>query len=131
MSKKEIAKGTFTVEMKPESQEKIEGISFGRFIISKVFEVDLEATSKVEMLTAGSDNGSAAYVAIEHIQGNLKGKSGAFVLTHVGTMNSESQKLEVNIVPGCGTGELSGIEGKLTIDIVNKVHYYTIEYSFK
>ena len=130
MSKKEIAKGTFKVEMKPESQEKIEDISFGRFIISKVFEGDLEATSKVEMLTVGSDKGSAAYVAIERIDGSLKGKSGSFVLTHVGTMNSNSQQLEVAVVPGCGTGELAGIEGKMTIDIVDKVHYYTLEYLF-
>lgn len=131
MSKKEIAKGTFTVEMKPESQEKVEEIAFGRFIISKVFNGDLEAKSKVEMLTANAGSGSAAYVAIERIEGSLKGKSGSFVLTHVGTMNSASQQLEVTVVPGCGTGELTGIEGKMSIDIVDKVHYYTMEYFLK
>lgn len=131
MSIKETAKGTFTVEMKPESQEKIEDVAFGRFVISKIFEGDLGATSKMEMLTANADGGSAAYVAIERIEGKLKGKSGSFVVTHVGSMNSSSQQLEVAIVPGCGTGDLAGLEGKMSIDIVDKVHHYTMEYSLK
>lgn len=129
MSKKEIAKGTFTVEMKPESQEKNDEISFGRFTIDKVFKGDLEATSNVEMLTANADNDSAAYVAIESVKGKLNNKSGSFLLTHTGTMTSNSQQLEVSVVPGCSSGELIGLEGKMTIDIVDKVHFYTLEYS--
>jgi hypothetical protein len=31
-------------------------------------------------------------------------------------------------VPGSGTGQLTGITGTIGIDIVEKKHFYTIEY---
>ena len=37
--------------------------------------------------------------------------------------------LTVTVVPDSGTEELTGIAGSLTIDIVEKKHYYTLEYS--
>lgn len=129
MSTKLIAKGTFAVEMKPEHQDTIGDITFGRYTFNKVFKGDLEGTSKVEMLGANSSNGSGAYVALERVDGKLNGKVGTFVLTHVGTRTSNSQKLNVSIVSGCSTGELEGLEGNLVIEIVDKVHYYTIEYT--
>jgi hypothetical protein len=116
--------------MKPERQDKVGDITFGRYIFDKVFKGDLEATSKVEMLAAGSDNGSGAYVAMEHVNGKLNGKNGTFVLTHMGTRTSYSQELTVLVVPGCSTGDLAGLEGKLSIDIIDKVHFYTLEYFF-
>ena len=55
--------------------------------IDKQFHGDLEATSKGEMLTAGTAvKGSAGYVAIERVTGTLHGRSGTFVLQHSGTM---------------------------------------------
>ena len=129
MTKKSIAKGTFTVELKPEAQDKVGDISFGRYSLDKKFQGDLEATSKVDMLSAGADNGSGAYVAIEHVSGQLNGRNGAFLLMHSGTRTKDSQQLSVSVVPGCGTGELTGLEGKMTINIVDKEHFYELEYS--
>ena len=55
--------------------------------IDKQFHGDLEASSKGEMLTAGTGvKGSAGYVAIERVTGTLHGRSGSFVLQHSGTM---------------------------------------------
>jgi hypothetical protein len=42
--------------------------------------------------------------------------------------NAEGQSLDVVIVPGSGTGQLTGITGTIGIEIVEKKHLYTIEY---
>jgi Protein of unknown function (DUF3224) len=123
------AKGSFSVTMKPEGQNKVGDITFGRYAIDKVFKGDLEGTSKVDMLGASSDNGSGAYVAIESVSGTLNGKTGIFLLIHNGTMTKTSQQLTVTVVPGCSTGDLTTLEGKLTINIVGKEHFYVLEYS--
>src|SRR5579859_7971345 len=59
------AKGTFVVDLKPEGQHKVDEVTFGKYSIQKTFKGELEATSKVDMLSAGSDNGSGGYVALE------------------------------------------------------------------
>jgi hypothetical protein len=123
------AKGTFVVDLKPDGQNKIGDITFGKYVIQKIFKGDLDATSKVDMLSAGSDNGSGAYVALESIAGTLNGRNGTFVLMHSGTRTKTSQQLTVIVVPGCSTGDLIGLEGKLTINIVGKEHSYIFEYS--
>ena len=129
MNTQQIAKGTFTVALKPEAQDKEAGISFGRFSIVKIFTGELQATSKVDMLSAGSEtNGHGSYVAIERVTGTLHGKSGAFVLMHMGSRSPAGQELSITVVPGCSTGQLEGLDGKLTISIVDKVHHYEFAY---
>lgn len=124
-----VAKGSFVVDLKPEMNNKVGDVTFGRYSIQKTFQGDLNATSKVEMLSAASDNGSGAYVAIESVTGTLHGRQGTFVLMHNGTRTKTSQELIVMVVSGCSTGDLIGLEGKLTIRIVGKEHFYIFEYS--
>ena len=123
------AVGTFSVTMKPESQDKVGDLTFGRYSITKTFSGGLEASSTLEMLAAGSEAGSGAYVAIERVEGVLDGLAGGFVLTHRGFRTAQTQSLEVTIVPGCGTGELARIIGTMTIRIENGDHFYELEYA--
>jgi hypothetical protein len=82
------------------------------------------------MLTSSLEsNGSAAYVAIERVIGTLNGRKGSFALMHQGTMNRESQKLTVMVVPDSGTGQLAGLSGTMTITIVDKKHLYDFAYT--
>ena len=37
--------------------------------------------------------------------------------------------MTIAIVPGSGTDDLSGIEGKLKLDIVDRKHFYELEYT--
>ena|ERR1700759_547606 len=115
------AKGSFSVKTSPAGD--------GKFLVQKVFSGDIEGTSEFHMYTAGSPDGAAAYVALEVVKGTLKGKPGSFVLMHNGTMTKTSQQLTITIAPGLATEELKGLEGKFTINIVNKEHFYVMEYS--
>ena len=124
------ATGSFEVTMNPHPPyDTTDGISLGRVTINKRFQGDLDATSVVEMLGAmTSVKGSAGYVAIERIVGTLESRSGSFVLQHSGTMTRGEPQLTVSVVPDTGTGELKGIAGKMTIDISNGKHTFTLDY---
>ena len=125
------ATGAFEVKLTPQAEDKNEGGALGRLSIDKQFHGDLEATSKGEMLTAGTDvEGSAGYVAIERISGTLHGRSGTFVLQHSGTMTRGAPQLTISVVPDSGTGQLLGLAGKMTILIDDGKHSYNFDYTF-
>jgi len=122
------AKGSFTVQMAPQSDE---GFEAGRFTLDKAYEGDLKGTGKGQMLSVRTETaGSAGYVALELVEGSLDGKFGCFNLQHSGTMNRGAPSLSVTIVPDSGTGELTGISGTLDI-IIDKDggHFYDLSYS--
>jgi len=127
------AAGTFSVTMNPEPPYDVnEGASIGRVSIKKQFLGDLEATSSVEMLGARSEvSGSAGYVAIERVNGALHGRTGTFVLQHSGTMTRGKGELTVTVVPDSATGELKGLSGRMTIEIVEGKHLYGFEYAIE
>jgi hypothetical protein len=107
-----------------------DGVSLGRMTIDKQFQGDLQASSVVEMLAAGTGvKGSAGYVALERVKGTLLGKTGSFVLQHSGTMTRGVAALSVSVVPDSGTGELKGIAGTMSIEIVDGKHSYQFDYS--
>jgi hypothetical protein len=125
------ATGPFEVKLEPLPAYNAESASLlGRMSLDKLFHGDLEATSKGEMLTAMSAvKGSAAYVAVERVTGTLKGKSGSFALQHSGTMTRGGQQLVITVVPDSGTGELEGLAGVMSIEIVAGKHSYVLDYS--
>ena len=125
------ASGPFEVKLNPQtSDDTAEGSPLGRMSIDKQFHGDLEATSKGEMLTAGTAvQGSAGYVAIERVSGTLHGRTGTFILQHSGTMTRGAGQLTVTVVPDSGTGQLVGLAGTMTIKIVDGKHSYDFEYT--
>ncbi len=78
--------------------------------------------------TQNEADGSGGYVALELVTGTLNGKRGSFVLQHNGTMSGGAYTMNVNVVPGSGTGELVGISGRMTVIIEGKEHRYDFAY---
>jgi Protein of unknown function (DUF3224) len=125
------AAGPFDVKLTPQD-DKLDP-TLGRMTIDKQFHGDLEATSKGQMLTAMSDvKGSAGYVAVERVTGTLRTpggtRSGSFALLHRGIMTRGAPELSVTVVPDSGTGQLTGLTGTMTINIVEGKHSYDFEY---
>jgi Protein of unknown function (DUF3224) len=124
------ANGTFQVKLNPQASDG--DARLGRLSIDKQFQGDLEATSKGEMLTGGTVvKGSAGYVAIELVTGTLHGRSGTFILQHTGTMDRGKPSLSVTVVPDSGTDELTGLTGKMAINIADGKHSYEFEYTLE
>lgn len=88
------ATGKFEVKTEPQKDDGADP-KLVRMTIDKQFTGDLDATSKGQMLSAGTDvKGSAGYVAMEKVTGKLHEKSGSFILQHAATMDqggAESQ----------------------------------------
>jgi hypothetical protein len=125
------ASGTFVVKVNPQAPE--DGVgdpTVGRMSIDKQFHGDLDATSKGQMLAAGTDvKDSAGYVAMERVIGTLHGHKGTFALQHSGTMARGTLQTSITVVPDSGTGELVGLAGNMMINIVDGKHYYEFEYT--
>jgi uncharacterized protein DUF3224 len=126
------ARGTFEVKLEPHPPSgKAQAANLGRLSIDKRFHGDLEASSLGEMLAAGTDvEGSAGYVALERVSGNLHGRLGSFILQHHGLMARGASELTISVVPDSGTDQLAGLMGKMTITIVDGQHLYDFEYAF-
>ncbi len=125
------ATGSFEVSLQPlPNTEVTENPQFGRMLLIKKFSGDLTATARGQMLTAmTSVKGSAGYVAIDHVTGELDGREGSFVLQHSGSMNRGAQSLSIMVVPDTGTGDLAGLTGTLSINIIDGRHFYDFIYS--
>src|ERR1041384_4581391 len=124
------ARGSFEIKAtRQPPYDSVDGLVLSRTSFTKTFVGDLQATSGVEMLSAGTPTqGSAVYVALERVSGQLAGREGSFVLTHWGVMNRGQPPLRLEVAPDSGTGGLAGLSGSVQIDIRDGQHFYSFEY---
>ena len=124
------AKGSFDVTLTP--QESAADAPVARMLLYKEFHGDLEAIAHGEMMAAHEPlTGAGVYVAIDRVTGTLHGQSGSFLIAHRGVRNADGQELSIVIVSGSGTGQLTGITGTVGIEIVDRKHFYSVEYEMK
>jgi hypothetical protein len=125
------AAGAFDVKILPQQPApSSEAAGVGRMLLDKRFHGDLDGPSRGEMLAARTEaSGSAAYVALERVEGTLHGRRGTFVLAHLGTMTPAGQQLTLVVVPGSGTDELAGLAGSMKIVIAGGKHSYELDYT--
>ena len=124
--------GKFDVKLNPMEcfAKGVDGSNLGRMSIDKIFNGELSAESKGEMLNVlTSVQGSAGYVAIEQVVGELSGKKGSFVLQHYGVMSKGNSALTLEVVPDSGAGELVGLTGRMTIRVEEGQHNYDFDYT--
>jgi hypothetical protein len=122
-----VATGRFSVTMTPEG-----GVdpAIGSMKLDKSYAGDLVAAGAGQMLAVRSPvEGSAGYVAIERITGSLHGRSGSFTLQHHGLMDRGAPALSVVVIPDSGTDGLSGLTGRLEIDLRDGAHFYSFAYT--
>ena len=124
------AKGEFEVKRTPQGELDMGGNTrIGHMRFDKQFHGPLTANSVVHMLAVMSPvPGSGAYVAIERIEGTLDGRKGSFYAQHNGIMDRGNPSLDLSVVPDTGTDELTGLRGRIAIDIVDGKHFYTFDY---
>lgn len=119
------ASGTFEVKVTP-----LSGSGFARLALAKQYAGSLTGTAEGEMIASnGGGEPSGGYVALERVTGALNGRSGSFVLQHSGVMAPGMLRIDIQVSPGSGAGELAGITGRMSIRMENKKHYYEFEYT--
>ncbi|ADW71621.1 hypothetical protein AciX9_4694 (plasmid) [Granulicella tundricola MP5ACTX9] len=127
------ATGPFEVKVVPSGHTPSGSEEFGEMSFTKVLSGNMVGTSKGLMLTSStSSSGAMAYVALETVTASLHGSSGTFVLMHNATTRKgepEADSLHIVVVPGSGTGALTGITGTLVIQKgAQGNHFYSFEY---
>ena len=122
------ASGTFDVTLSPQPDTFPE-----RRLLAKRYHGVLDASAEGQMLSVmGGRPGSAGYVAIERVTGTLEGRRGSFALQHSGQMNRGAPTLEITVVPDSGTGELTGLAGRMGIRIeAGGKHFYDFDYTIE
>jgi hypothetical protein len=120
------ARGTFEVTITPQETDD----AIARMSIDKTWSGDLSGAGHGLMLSAGDPaQGRAGYVALEVVDGTLHGRSGSFALQQLGVMRDGGQELRYDVVPGSGTGDLTGIDGTLALTIDDRGHTYELTYT--
>ena len=91
--------------------EPAEGPALVRIHVEESFSGDITGDGVVEFLQAAFADGSASFVGIERVSGELAGAHGTFLLQDQGTVAGNVVSGEWFVVPGSGTGELAGLRG--------------------
>jgi hypothetical protein len=87
------------------------GAKLTRATVTQRFTGDLEGDGAVQWLMAYADDGTARFVGLQRVRGMLDDRKGAFVLEVEGTFDGALAKGTWTVVPGSGTGDLTGLEG--------------------
>lgn len=125
------ARGGFEVKIGPPEPQASppDGPALFKRSLSKQYSGDLTGSAIGAMQFVGKPEiGEAAYTALESFVGQLQGRKGSFALAHLGLMSGGKQDLRINIAPGSGSGELSGIGGELLLRIEAGEHFYELNY---
>ena len=82
-----------------------------RAAVTKTFSGDIVGEGHVEYLMMYRADGSATFVGLERVVGQIAGKSGSFVLQRTGVFENGLAKESYFVIPGSGTGDLRGLRG--------------------
>lgn len=122
------ARGVFEITLTPQPAEGADPV--GRMSLAKRFHGDIDGTSAGQMLAVRTDiENSAGYVALERVTGMLHERDGTFALQHNGLMARGVQELSITVVPDSGTGQLTGLAGSMTLEIIDGQHRYDLTYT--
>jgi hypothetical protein len=123
------AQGSFTIDSwQADTYDDVDGVKLARARLSTTFSGDVAGTSTVEILTAETAAGPAAYVGLERMDCSLHGRSGGLVLHHSAIDPSAGQAV-VTIVGGSGTGDLRGLRGTgAIVRHPDGSHTFTLDY---
>jgi hypothetical protein len=76
-----------------------------------------------------TSDGSATFVGLERVIGQIRGKAGSFVLQRTGVFENGAAKESYVVVPGSGTGALRGLRGEGASAVGHGTEYpFTLEY---
>ncbi len=93
--------GTFDVKLIPQHADAVAaGETIGRILLDKPYRGSLTAIGKGQTLTVRTPiDGSAGYVAMPRVEGELDERSGSFVLQPSSSMNRGASQLVLGVVP--------------------------------
>lgn len=80
--------------------------------ITETFTGDIDGESTVRALQIKPDDHPAHLISLQRFNGKLGGRQGTFVLQGAETVENGKINATWHVVPGSGTGDLSGLRGE-------------------
>ena len=107
------AETKITVESsEAEPYDQTTGPALTEIRINETFTGDIDGKSPVRALQVLHENKSANLVSVQRFRGKLGGRQGTFVLQGSEVVENGKIKATWFVVPGSGTGDLSGLRGE-------------------
>jgi hypothetical protein len=97
--------------------------------VTQGFSGDITGDGAVRWLMAYRADGTARFVGMQQVDGELGGRRGSFVLETAGDFDGTMARWSATVVPGSGTGDLAGLEGAGTFgaehgpEATYEIHY--------
>jgi len=88
------------------------GPALTRIHVEESFSGDITGDGVVEFLQAAGADGSASFVGIERVTGQIGGRQGTFLLQDAGTVAGNIVSGDWFVIPRSGTGQLAGLRGE-------------------
>ena len=90
------------------------------------FEGEMAGEGRLEYLMSYLANGSAMFVGFQRFAGRVGGREGTFIFKHGGRFADGVATDTWAVVPGSGTGDLSGITGQVEFSASHQDRYEII-----
>jgi hypothetical protein len=130
---KKQASGKFTIKSWDEKPyEEFEGGGKStRASVTQKFEGGIEGDGTVEYLMAYVGDGTASFVGLIRVVGQIDGVKGSFILQCNGKFEQGVAKAEWFIVHGSGTDQLRGLRGEGGYTATHETVALNLEYDFE
>lgn len=92
--------------------EEREGVRLTRASVTQRFEGDIAGEGSAQWLMAYQSNGTARFVGLQLVDGEVAGRRGTFVLETTGEFDGTVARWEAGVVSGSSTGELTELTGR-------------------
>jgi hypothetical protein len=116
MTSPERTRGSAKIEVRSYEPETYEDSGGGTDLVeigvTEAFHGDIEGQGVVRFLQASRPDGSASFCGIERVTGSVGGRGGTFLLQDVGTVEGSVVSGMWFVIPGSGTGDLTGLRGE-------------------
>jgi Protein of unknown function (DUF3224) len=105
--------GRFQVASWDESPyDEREGRRLTRASVTQQFEGDIAGEGSAQWLMAYQPDGTARFVGLQLVDGEVAGRRGTFVLETIGEFDGTMAHWEAGVVSGSSTGELTELTGR-------------------
>jgi hypothetical protein len=110
------AQGSFELaSWKEETYEELgAGAKLTRAEVTQTFEGDISGEGSVQWLMAYRPDGTARFLGLQRVAGQVGERKGSFVLETIGEFDGKTATWTAEVVAGTATGELEGLTGHAT-----------------
>jgi len=95
------------------------------------YQGQIEGEGLADYFMAYPEQSAASFVGIERVVGKIGDRSGSFVLQYTGIADQNGAiRSSFIVVPGSGTGELSGLRGEGSLVLEGQAEHYPITLAY-